>query len=155
MAPGPATPIVLAAEIASHMADLQPVPPVQASGSASNATTSGTPGALDGRAAHAAAGTKAAQPDVAGVTRIADAAALRVTRGERAGNAALIDLDHPKLGRLQLEIRMDGQQMTVRAIATTASSAIAIRASEAALRVSVQKHGVELKELRVDVRPTH
>ncbi|MBI2893698.1 MAG: flagellar hook-length control protein FliK [Deltaproteobacteria bacterium] len=84
-----------------------------------------------------------------GLPTIHEAAVLKTVAAGR--EAARVEVQHPELGAIQLDLRLDRGSMDLHAVTTSAASAIALRASESALRTSVALAGVELRGMRVDV----
>lgn len=84
-----------------------------------------------------------AQPDEVDIVP----AGLHLTRtGE---HTARVELDHPALGRLDVEVRAREGRVDVELLAGSLSSSIALRAGEESLRGDLRARGAELRGYRV------
>jgi len=70
-------------------------------------------------------------------------------RFKEGGEAAQVRIDHPTLGRVELELALQGQRLTVQARPEGISAAQALRAAEAVLRTGIARSGFELGALRI------
>lgn len=134
---GPAAPptvLVAAASLTSCLAALG-----HAGGAAAPQPTS--PALAHAPPAPSAALPVAALPEGATVHIIADGA---------AAHAARVELQHPELGAIRLDLRLDQGNLEVRALTASAATAMTLRASEATLRESIAIAGVVLRAMRVD-----
>lgn len=77
---------------------------------------------------------------------------LRPAPSQIAGQDAFIQIEHPILGRIRLQLVLDARNLSVRAVATSAAAAAALRESEESMREDVARHGVDLESLRVDLK---
>lgn len=65
---------------------------------------------------------------------------------------AQMELNHPELGRIQVELMQDADgQVEMKAITQSLASAIALRSSEAALRTNLEGQRVRMKGIRIEV----
>jgi hypothetical protein len=67
------------------------------------------------------------------------------------GDIARIDVPHPRLGSVALVVGVFDGQLSVRATTPSTEMAMALRATEHALREALAERGVTLRSLRIDV----
>jgi hypothetical protein len=99
---------------------------------------------------------------VRGVTAVLEAATAEPSVGDALLRAAsrfahedsTIRLSHPELGRVRLQIAMDGDGLDVRAFAESALAARILSESEETLRREIARHGVSLRRMKVRVETT-
>jgi len=96
---------------------------------------------------------------VRGVTAVLEAATSEPSVGDALMRAAsrfvhedsTIRLSHPELGRVRLQIAMEGDGLDVRAFAESALAARILSESEETLRREIARHGVSLRRMKVRV----
>lgn len=81
------------------------------------------------------------------------AAEVRVVAASPRAAQAVVEFDHPTLGRLRLELAMSGGRVEVGTQVSDAGAAFALRAGEAGLRASLAARGLELGTFRVRIAP--
>jgi hypothetical protein len=96
----------------------------------------------------AAAGNDAALP----VPPWPEGATIRVLAQGAATQAASVEIRHPELGAIQIDVRLEQGSLEVRAVTASTAAAMTLRASESALRDSIALAGIELRSLHVDRR---
>lgn len=78
---------------------------------------------------------------------------IRPAPTQVAGQDAFIQIEHPVLGRIRLQLVLDARNLSVRAFASNVAAAKALRESEQSMREDVARHGVDLERLHVDLKP--
>lgn len=76
---------------------------------------------------------------------------LHVRSLQNGAHTAAVEVQHPELGRIQLEMNMKANELELKAITQSFQSAMAIRATESILRANIATQNVKLASLRVDV----
>jgi flagellar hook-length control protein FliK len=74
---------------------------------------------------------------------------VRITSTGAGQGTAEIDLRHPELGRVRLELTLVGGALEVVAMVGRSEAAEAIGRSEGEIRLSLAAQGIELKSLRI------
>jgi len=92
----------------------------------------------------------ASPPAALPVAALRDGGTIHVVADGPATQAARVDVRHPVLGAVQIDLRLEKGSLEVRVVAATAAMAASLKASESTLRESVALAGVELRSLRVD-----
>ncbi|MEM9068651.1 MAG: flagellar hook-length control protein FliK [Myxococcota bacterium] len=88
--------------------------------------------------------------DVPSMRPPANPVAPAVVNTSAAEQGAVVQIEHPELGRIRLQLEMQDRHLRVRAIAQSSRAAAALRESEQALREDVARHGVDLTNLYVE-----
>ncbi|HKP62503.1 MAG TPA: flagellar hook-length control protein FliK [Polyangiales bacterium] len=76
---------------------------------------------------------------------------IRVTHVTAEGGLAAVELVHPDLGALAIEVSLSGRTLSVLATAETEHAAAAIREGQAALAQKLEAQGIVLQTLQVVV----
>ena len=96
-------------------------------------------------------GTNIQQSAFAKMPGIPEGARLRVLSTNPTTQIARVEVQHPSLGPIQLEVQMQEQELSLKAITNSMTAAAAIGASEHALRNSINEQGMDLSEMSVNV----
>ncbi len=81
-----------------------------------------------------------------------EGAEVRLLPQEGAKSSAIIDVDHPELGLVQLRVEVQFSSVEVTALTNHPAVAARLLASQSALRMNIARHGVDLRSVRVEVR---
>jgi hypothetical protein len=96
-------------------------------------------------------GTSLQQAGFAKMPGLPEGAHMRVLSTNMANQTATVEVQHASLGPIQLEVELREQQLNLKAITNSMASALAIGASEHALRSTISEQGMDLGDMQVGV----